>query len=107
MPIVKLSAVLSIALAEWDFEAFTLAITLFTNFLGNPSDMQQGCHTRFGKAYIQGDPHSFTFDNAEFDYHGTCPVVLSKNCVPGNLAPFEDFRVLGVNNDHWTGKYEP
>lgn len=53
------------------------------------------------------DPHYTTFDGGKFDYHGTCPYIFSMNCVPGNIAPYEDFKIKARNTNHWMNVNTP
>uniref|UniRef100_A0A914E2E6 VWFD domain-containing protein n=1 Tax=Acrobeloides nanus TaxID=290746 RepID=A0A914E2E6_9BILA len=68
---------------------------------GNPFDMKDGCRTFVVTASMWGDPHYTTFDGQKFDWHGICPYIYSMNCKPGNIAPYEDFKVKARNTNIW------
>jgi hypothetical protein len=77
---------------------------------GNPFDMKDGCRTFVATASMWGDPHYTTFDGQKFDWHGICPYIYSMNCKPGNIAPYEDFKVKARNTNIWPdekGKNRP
>uniref|UniRef100_A0A914EGW1 VWFD domain-containing protein n=1 Tax=Acrobeloides nanus TaxID=290746 RepID=A0A914EGW1_9BILA len=54
-----------------------------------------GCNKTVVTSCMTGDPHYYSFDRNFFDYQGTCPYVVSKNCK--SIAPYADFVIKARN----------
>uniref|UniRef100_A0A914XIY7 C-type lectin domain-containing protein n=1 Tax=Plectus sambesii TaxID=2011161 RepID=A0A914XIY7_9BILA len=48
------------------------------------------------QACVMGDPHYQTFDGLIYDYHGTCPHVVSQPCKEDDISPFFSIRAQNV-----------
>ena len=63
-------------------------------YLGDPYS-HDGCNKKVVTSCMTGDPHYYSFDRNFFDYQGTCPYIVSKNCK--SIAPYADFVIKARN----------
>uniref|UniRef100_A0A914CNM6 Uncharacterized protein n=1 Tax=Acrobeloides nanus TaxID=290746 RepID=A0A914CNM6_9BILA len=63
-------------------------------YTGDPYS-HDGCNKTVVTSCMTGDPHYYSFDRNFFDYQGTCPYVVSKNCK--SIAPYADFVIKARN----------